>query len=74
MSTRAKFTCSSVEITEYTTKVTMRPVIGGSKENEEFFKTTPNGLIELNIKNEEVIKMFTPGKTYYIDVTPEVEQ
>ena len=65
---RAKFQCNSVKTTLYGYReFEFSPVISGSPENEEFFKTTPGGKITLNVKNEGV--EFTIGKNYYVDFT-----
>lgn len=68
---RAKFKCKSVmkefaggnEFT-YTTK--FEPVVGGSPENESFFKWTPHGDITLSTIQKD---HFVPGKEYYLDFT-----
>lgn len=69
--TRAKFQCQSVKQTTYGREIEFSPVVSGSQENEEFFKTTPGGKIVLNVKNEGV--NFEVGKFYYTDFT-EAEQ
>mgnify|MGYP001609875291 CR=1 FL=1 len=50
--------------------VDLNPVIGGSSENEKFFRLTPSGSIKLGTINEEAAKSFEIGKEYYIDFTP----
>jgi hypothetical protein len=42
------------------------PVCGGSKENEQFYKWTPSGKLEVGVYKEDA---FEPGKEYYIDIT-----
>ena len=69
---RAKFKCESEKVfsggyREYQ----FLPVVGGSEENDEFFKTTPGGEIKLHVKNEGV--KFEVGKFYYIDFTEVAE-
>lgn len=65
--TRAKFECQEVTNTVDGKKVKLIPVVGGSEENENFFKWTPYGAIELGTINPNV--EFTPGKKYYVDFT-----
>jgi hypothetical protein len=81
--TRAKFQCSNKTITtdsgwDYlenasTTKevanIELLPVTGGSEENKSFFKSTPNGKIELRVLNLAAAEMFEIGKEYYVDFT-----
>lgn len=65
---RAKFNVA--EITKYGNgggaKVTLLPVTGGSEENKEFWKYTPNGKIELSIDNPDA--EFELGE-YFVDFT-----
>lgn len=68
MKTRAKFGCVEVTKTTWATKIKLQAVTGGSKENDEFFGTTPSGTLEIAVKNPEVEKMFEPGKSYYLDI------
>jgi hypothetical protein len=70
MSVRAKFRVTSVTQFENTSsKVTLQPVTNGSKENEQFYKWTPGGSIELSTINAEAAAQFVPGKEFYIDFT-----
>ncbi len=69
MSVRAKFKCESKTLTVNGAQVTLVPVTTGSKENEEFFKYTPYGKLEVGIINVEAAKQFEPGKEYYIDIS-----
>jgi hypothetical protein len=48
-------------------KVVLLPVIGYSPENEEFWKATPVGRVELHLSNQEAAFKF--GE-YYLDFTP----
>lgn len=63
--TRAKFKCLSVKTTEYSKEYEFAPVINGSPENDEFFKTTPSGKLVLNVNNAGV--NFVVGLEYYLD-------
>lgn len=67
---RAKFRVDEVAQTVNGGKVLLSPVTSGSKENEEFFKWTPYGRIEMGTINPEAIKQFVPGKECYVDFTP----
>lgn len=66
---RAKFLVSEVIQTIPGGKIKLMPVTSGSPENEQFFKWTPYGQIEIGTINPEVIKQFEPGKEFYIDFT-----
>lgn len=66
--TRAKFSCIETAKTTWATKIKLQAVTGGSPENESFFGTTPSGMLEFTVKNPEVVKMFEPGKEYYLDI------
>lgn len=50
--------------------VHLLPVYSGSKENDEFFKYTPGGQIDLTIMNPNAMAQFEEGKEYYVDFTP----
>ena len=79
--TRAKFQCANKEIvtdsgwdyqekqstTKQVANITLYPVVSGSTENEEFFKSTPNGEITLRILNLPAAEVFSIGKEYYVD-------
>ena len=68
MSVVAKFQVSSIIEDTYGngTTVELRPVYGGSKENEEFFSFTPVGHISMFIKNELAAKQFHINEEYYV--------
>jgi hypothetical protein len=86
MRTRAKFGVTNVQITEQSVynrekresekkqvaTVTLYPVIGASKENEEFYASTPSGKIELGILNLEAALIFKQGAEIYVDFTPAI--
>lgn len=68
---RCKFKCiDKVEMEDGLARVEMEPVFSGSKENEEFFKYTPCGRLEVGTINAEAAKQFEVGKEYYIDISP----
>lgn len=74
MTVRAKFACDS--ITARTSgdmldgyDIKMSPVVGGSDENERFFRYTPWGALEIGIVSAETAKRFEEGKEYYLDIS-----
>ena len=69
MTTRAKFKVGSVEPAIDTWTVVLSPVIGGSAENDSFYKWTPGGSIVLSVLNEATASQFVVGKEYYVDFT-----
>jgi hypothetical protein len=72
MSVRAKFKVTSVEANTEGGHGTVKlsPVIGGSAENDEFYKWTPSGSIELSTINESAVAQFAEGKEFFVDFTP----
>jgi hypothetical protein len=66
---RAKFKVESITENSDNCSIKLSPVTVGSKENEEFYKWTPSGNIELNVLKKETANKFVVGKEYYIDFT-----
>lgn len=66
MSVVAKFKVTEKSITEQGDKIKMQPVVGGSPENDKFFKWTPYGDIIMGTINPEAAVQFEVGKEYYI--------
>jgi hypothetical protein len=68
---RAKFQCDS--ITQYANfdgiKVEMYPVMDLQGENAEFWKSTPNGKLEVTVTTSKASELFKVGKHYYLDFT-----
>lgn len=66
---RCKFKCKSKmqDTAGYT--IEMVPVTIGSPENDEFFKYTPFGAIQLGIVKEETACQIEVGEEYYIDIS-----
>ena len=64
---RAKFKCSELTLTENGHRAKFFPVTSGSPENEQFYKYTPHGSLELGTLKE---MPFEVGKSYYLDITP----
>lgn len=62
----AKFKVESITETVNGAEVKLSPVIGGSPENESFYKWTPGGGITLSTVNPAVAAMFRPGKEFYV--------
>ena len=69
MKVRAKFKVKELTQTEYGERIKLEPVIGGSPENESFFKWTPSGVIEMGTINTDAAKEFEVGKEFYVDFT-----
>lgn len=68
MSVRAKFKVHMKNDTEGSgTTVYLVPVVGGSSENEQFYKYTPGGQIQLSTINDGAAAEFEVGKEYYVD-------
>lgn len=67
---RAKFKCESKAQIVGGTNIKLVPVTTGSPENEQYFKWTPFGSIEIGTLNEAAASQFIPGKEYYVDFTP----
>jgi hypothetical protein len=67
---RAKFKVDEVANRVEGGRVRLSAVTSGSKENQEFFKWTPSGTMDMGTINAEAIKQFVPGKEFYIDFTP----
>src|SRR5579863_6324082 len=65
MSVRAKFKVSNIE----DGTVYMNPVIGGSPENDVFYRATPGGGITLSVVNPAALAHFEVGESYYVDFT-----
>ena len=70
MTTRCKFRCDRVGKTKdaesFLYEAHFFAVYTGSKENEEFFKYTPSGSLNIGVYKKDI---FEPGKEYYIDIT-----
>jgi hypothetical protein len=69
MSVRAKFKVTRKDIQEHGETITLKPVVGGSPENEKFFKYTPSGEMLIGTINPDAASQFEVGKEYYIDFT-----
>ncbi len=68
---RAKFKVTSLTEQENGLfSVKLQPVTSGSLENEQFFKYTPYGAIEMGTINKAGAENFKPGAQFYVDFTP----
>ncbi len=71
MTVRAKFTVDIVTQTVNGYAIKLNPVVGdGSPENNNFYKWTPSGSIDLQIVSTLTAAAFKVGKPYYVDFTP----
>lgn len=70
MTVRAKFKVDSVTHRSEGASIKLQPVTSGSAENDQFFRWTPWGAIELGTINPEAAKQFEPGQEFYVDFTP----
>lgn len=73
MRIRTKFRVNSVTHNVDGTQVGLHVVTSGSPENDQYFKATPFGTINLGLLSHETGKAFVPGKDFYVDFTPVVE-
>lgn len=72
---RAKFECKAkaARPQEYGGyNIVLQPVVGGSEENDSFFKLTPGGNVDLAVVSEEAAAEFEVGKQFYVDFTEAV--
>lgn len=68
---RAKFRVEAIEKKEDGSgEVRLSPVVGGSSENDAFYKFTPSGSISLTTINPSAIAQFEKAKEFYVDFTP----
>ena len=70
MSVTLKGQC--VEKTKFVegSRVKLLPVVGGSSDNESFYKWTPSGEIVFSTINDAAADKIEVGKEYYIELTP----
>ncbi len=50
--------------------VNLVPVAGGSPENDEFYRWTPGGSVQLGTVNQLAYDQFAIGREFYVDFTP----
>lgn len=69
MGVRAKMKCEELELQEGGGgSVTLRPVVGGSPENDSFYRYTPGGSLHLSTINQAAIGQFELGKEFFVDI------
>lgn len=66
MTVQAKFKVTSILQNINGNTVKLEPVTCGSEENNNFFKWTPYGTIEMGIVSDETIKQFVVGTEMYV--------
>jgi hypothetical protein len=64
---RAKMVVGAVKQSGDTFSVLLSPVVGGSEENDSFYKYTPGGSVALEVLAEDTAKFFEQGQEYYVD-------
>jgi hypothetical protein len=76
MNVRAKFKVESNEPVQggEGKTVSLRPVVGGSPENDSFYKYTPGGHLVLSTINDEAAAALPVGQEVYLDITPIVAE
>lgn len=67
---RAKFKVRNMVHSQDGIEINLDPVTHGSPENEQFYKFTPYGSIQLGVVNEDASSKFSPGQEFYVDFTP----
>lgn len=67
---RAKFRLVSRNENQAGYSLAFEPVTAGSPENDQFFKWTPWGKVEIGTINPEAAAGFKVGGEYYLDFTP----
>lgn len=64
---RAKFKVFKKETSPDGSIITLKPVTGGSTENDNFYKYTPAGMISLATINPAAAAEFVEGDEFYVD-------
>lgn len=67
---RAKFRLVSRNENQAGYSLAFEPVTSGSPENDQFFKWTPWGNVEIGTINPAAAEGFKVGGEYYLDFTP----
>lgn len=69
---RCKFLVAGASLSAdgLTESLCLTAVTSGSPENESFSKYTPNGTLNLDVTNPELIGKFAPGGEFYLDLIP----
>lgn len=70
MSTRAKFSCTSVKKSPYGEEISLWALYSNNKEDNQFAAATPSGTMSMMVSNPAVFGFFQEGKQYYLDISP----
>ncbi len=75
MNIKARFTCLTVNKSEYCEEVFLTPVTTCSDDdpNKSYSEATPSGELKMSITNRNAWGAFEPGKDYDLDITPTAE-
>lgn len=75
---RAKFKVNAVEYYDHppqSGRVKMSAIHDtNTPENERFTQFTPSGELSQHINNPSALEVFKPGKVFYVDFIPEVNE
>ena len=66
---KCKFKLIEKKETEAGITLMFIPANSGSPENEQYFKYTPFGQIQIGTINKDYANTFIPGKEYYVEFT-----
>lgn len=70
MGVRAKMFVQEISRTTYGGRVKLSVVTRG-EDNKAWASATPSGTLELTVRNEIALEVFTdPGREFYVDFTP----
>jgi hypothetical protein len=58
---------SSVPYSDQSTGVYLCPVYAGSEENDQFWRATPNGSLQMTLTIPEAAGIFESGTEFYVD-------
>ena len=61
-----KFRCLSVQPQADGSQIKLQAVTGGSAENDQFFKYTPNGSIDMGVVNPDAAEYFESSAEYIV--------
>ncbi len=67
---RCKFVCQWKQTNESGTTAQFGAVTSGSPENQQFFKWTPGGTLNLYVVGDAAAEQIEMGREYYLDITP----
>lgn len=68
---RCKFKVQTITLVEGGEQLVAVPVSSGSNENDEFFKYSPAGSLELETVNQHLLtERLQAGQEFYLDLIP----